>query len=171
MDESKHNIDVTKDQKDLLWGLHQEYLSQARHAEMLRTSSVSFMLVIASALITVITFDDKLNRFDLPLTIIVSFLGLITALFSGSYAELHFRNRERAKQVLTHLDSLFFADRAPATLAQLKAAADNAHYRFRWIRKITGSTHLFWLVLPVLVFIVGVFLTYLALSDVSSVSP
>jgi hypothetical protein len=153
-----------------LMGYAFEYRNHARHVETLRTSAVNFMLVVASALITVITYDNEIMCTILPLTIIVSLLGLITALFSASYAELHFRNLERAKQLLARLDSLFFEDKAPATLAQLHATARNAHYPFRRIRKITGSTHLFWLVLPVVIFVVGVFLTYLSLTSLPGVS-
>jgi hypothetical protein len=158
--------DITKVQKDLLWGLYQDVRSHARHTETLRSSAVNYVLVVASALITVITFDKQVDRYDLPLCLIVSLIGLISALFSASYAELYYRNRVRAGHLLDHLDAAFFEGRAPATLSQVLANADEAHRKtkiYRWSRRITGSTHVFWLVLPLVVFAIGVTLTFLAL--------
>lgn len=160
--------DITKVQKDLLWGLYQDVRSHSRHAETLRTSAVNYMLVVASALITVITIDKQITLFDLPLCLIVSVIGLISALFSASYTELYYRNRERAGHIRKHLDDELFKDRAPATLSQVLDDADVVHRKtkiYRWSRRITGSTHLFWLVPPLVVFVIGIMLTILSLSS------
>lgn len=158
--------DITQVQKDLLWGLYQDVRGHSRHAETLRASAVNYMLVVASALVTVITFDKQINRFDLPLCLIVSVIGLISALFSASYAELYYRNRTRAGHLREHLDDVFFEDRAQATLSQVLAGADAVHSKTKihgWSRRITGSTHLFWLVPPLVLFAIGVVLTALSL--------
>lgn len=173
MDTSQDTNEITKDQKDLLWGLYLEYHTHSRHIETLNTSAVSYMLLVSSALITVITYDRTINLYDLPLCIIVSFLGLITGLFSASYIERYFRYREESEQILANLDSFLFEGKAPTTLAQLRDDADKAHYSAgwsSWVAKIAVSSHLFWLVLPIVVFIVGVFLTYLSLTGLPSAS-
>ncbi len=165
MDTHDNVRDITKVQKDLLWGLYQDLRSHSRHTEMLRSSAVNYMLVLASALITVILFDKQINRFDLPLSIIVSVIGLISALYSASYTELYYRNRERAGHLRKHLDEVFFKGRAPSTLSQVLADADVVHQRtkiYRWSRRLTGSTHLFWLVPPLVVLAIGIVLTILS---------
>jgi hypothetical protein len=124
------------------------------------------MMVIAGALITLITFDRWFSLLDLPLSIIVCFIGLFTALFSASYAELYFRNRERAKDILQHLDGSFFYYRAPTTLSKLVDDADEGHHqanRYQWARRISGSTHVFWVGLPAVVFAVGILLIYMSI--------
>lgn len=160
--------EISDIQKDLLWGLYQDVRTHARHAETLRTSAVNYMMVIAVALITLITFDKRFSLSDLPLSIVVCLIGLFTALFSASYAELYFRNRERAKGILKRLDELLFDNRAQNTLTKLVDDAEEEgnpqanHYRYQWARKISGSTHLFWVGLPAVVFVVGVLLIYMS---------
>ncbi|WP_420631757.1 hypothetical protein [Candidatus Leptofilum sp.] len=165
--ETPNNInEISKIQKDLCWGLYQDVRSHSRHAETLRSSAVNYMLVVASALITVITFDDHINRFDLPLSIIVTVIGLISAFFSASYTELYYRNRERAGHIRKHLDKTYFKDQAPTSLSQILEEADADHHDtkiYRWSRRITGSTHLFWLVPPLMVLTIGIVLTVLSL--------
>jgi hypothetical protein len=124
------------------------------------------MMAIATALITLITFDKRFSVADLPLALIVCFIGLFTALFSASYAELYFRNRERAKNILQRLDASFFYYRASTSLSTLMDDADEGHYhanRYQWARKIAGSTHGFWIGLPVVVFAVGILLIYMSI--------
>jgi hypothetical protein len=150
---------VSENQKDLLWGMYLDMRAHARHAETLRVSAATYMLAVASALIAVISFDHKLDLHDLPLSILVSLIGLITALFCASYAELYFRNRERADRIRKRIDKLFFDNEVPTTLSNL-IDVRNETYRFRWARDITGSTHWLWIGLPVIVFAVGIVLIY-----------
>ena len=164
--EAPDKSDLLKVQKDLWWGLYQDMRSHSRHAETLRASAVNYMLVVASALIAVITFDDQINRFDLPLSLIISIIGLISALFSASYTELYYRNRERAGHIRKHLDKAIFIDRGSASLSEILEEADATHQKtktYRWSRRITGSTHLFWLVPPLVVLAIGIVLTILSL--------
>jgi hypothetical protein len=184
-------------QKDLLWGLYEDLRSHARHAETLRSNAGSYMLAVAGALIGVITFDQKLNGCDLPLAIIVTVLGLLTALFSASYAELYFRNIDRARRVLQRLDEAFFQTKAPITLSELAHDAENQpttlnscarilgistgstvpgeqqispvrEARFAWARHLTGSTHGLWIVLPAIVCVMGGYLIYRSVSGLTS---
>jgi len=159
---SENISDTQKVQKELLWGLYQELRNHARHSETLRSTMNNYMLIIASALITVIMFDDKINILDLPLSLLVCFLGLLCGLFSLSYAERYQRNRERASELLKQLDTVFFEDQASASLSQLKADADKTHYSKKiYVFANKFNTHVFWLILPLLVFVIGSVLTVL----------
>lgn len=165
MDTPEDMSEVKKVQQALLWGLYQEIRNHARHSESQRSNAVNYALVIASALTTVILFDSQINRYDLPLSVLVSFIGLLSALFSLSYTELYWRNRERASKLLTQLDTVFFQDQALTTLSQITHHADEIHRRTKiyfWGRKVAGSTHLYWIALPLVIFMIGIILTVLS---------
>lgn len=143
-------------------GLYQGIRNHARHSEAQRSNAVNYALLITSALITMILFDRQINRYDLPLSILVSFIGFLSALFSLSYTELYWRNRERASRLLKQLDAVFFTDQAPATLFQITNSVDEIHRKTKIYflgRKIAGSTHLYWIALPLVIFIIGIVLT------------
>jgi hypothetical protein len=95
---SRNSEDVTeskKMQKDLLWDLYQDVRTHARHNETIRSNAVNYLLLGASALIVVITYDTDIKGvLDLVLAIILSLFGLIGMVFSASYAELYYRLRE-----------------------------------------------------------------------------
>jgi hypothetical protein len=167
--ESRNSEDVTeseKIQKDLLWDFYQDARAHARHNETIRSNAINYMLLVASALIVVISLDREICGWDLAFAIILILIGLIGALFAASYAELYYRNRDRSERLRTALDTLFFQNqRALVTLAQIWEATERAKYSYRKLRVITrkaGSTHLFWIVLPLVAGLVGVVLTVLA---------
>jgi hypothetical protein len=171
--ESRNSEDVTerkKIQKDLLWGFYQDARAHARHNETIRSNAINYMLLVASALIVVIGLDSVVNRKDLAFAIILILIGLIGALFAASYAELYYRNRERSERLRKELDALFFQNqRAQITLAQIWDATESeqADYPYKGLRLITGdagSTHVFWIALPLVAGLVGTVLTALALS-------
>jgi hypothetical protein len=150
-------------QKDLLWGLYQDVRGHARHAETLRANAVNYMVLVAGALIAAITIDKEIDRYDLPLSIVVSLIGLMTVLFSASYAELYSRNRKRAEQILKCLDESFFYNKAQPKLSTLIDGSRDEKYPFKWVRSVTGSTgstHWYWIGLPVIVSVVGILLIY-----------
>ena len=154
--------DTVKIQKDLLLGLYQDVTNHARHAEMLRANAVNYGLLVASILITVIvTSDNCITHSDWLLCIAVSLVGLFTALFAASYAELYFRNRARAERLRKFFDEAFFEGESPHTLSWLRKV-DNECYSFRRIRRITVSTHWFWIALPLIVFTLGTVLTVIS---------
>jgi hypothetical protein len=162
------NTEIQKYQKDVLLGSYQDVTNHARHAEMLRANAVNYGLLVASILITVIVNSGgKIDQYDLPLCIAVILGGLFTALFAASYAELYFRNRERAERHRKYFDRAFFKGKPPVafregepplTLSWLRNV-DKAPYRFRWSKGITPSTHWFWIALPLAVFVFGIWLT------------
>jgi hypothetical protein len=155
---SDHLSDIEKARKDLLWGMYQEMRTHARHAETLRSSVISYTLVLTSALIVVITFDKKVNHADVLLCAAIAIIGLVSTGFAASYAELYHRNRLRAEEFRNLLDTLFFGGEC-YTIAKLLYDADckhEDHKFYRWSRQRTGSTHGFWLVPPILVFSAGI---------------
>ncbi|HEY3868778.1 MAG TPA: hypothetical protein VGM10_10535 [Actinocrinis sp.] len=156
--------DRAKVRKDLLWGMYTDLRTHARHAETLRANVVNFMLLIASALIAVITKDGKVSRSDLPLCLALVVVGILGLAFAASYTELFERNRRRAAMLRTALDDEFLAD--GITIAALLREADEQHHSnrlYRWSRRVTGSTQIFWPALAALVTISGLVLTAIAL--------
>jgi len=156
--------DELKIQKDLLWGMYSDVRTHARHAETLRANTVNLVLLVASALTAVITSDGHVERHELPVCLVIVAVGLAGLAFAGSYTELCHRNRLRAERLRSVLDAWFFAS-AEQTIAHVLAASDGSHEAsrvYRWTRRLTGSTHRFWLVVPTLVIVGGALLTVIA---------
>jgi hypothetical protein len=186
---SRNSEDITeskKIQKDLLWNLYQDVRTHARHNETIRSNAVNYLLLGASALIVVITYDTRIRgALDIVLAIILSLFGLIGMVFAASYAELYYRHRAKSGRLLQELDTLFFQDQQSINLSDIFPSAHETHagttdadydeyegklrefeYRFKRTRRITGkagSTHVFWILLPFVVFLVGIVLTGWAL--------
>jgi len=149
--------DELKIQKDLLWGMYSDVRTHARHAETLRANTVNLVLLVASALTAVITSDGHVERHELPVCLVIVAVGLAGLAFAGSY-------RLRAERLRSVLDAWFFAS-AEQTIAHVLAASDGSHEAsrvYRWTRRLTGSTHRFWLVVPTLVIVGGALLTVIA---------
>ena len=156
--------DLINARKDLLWGLYVDLRTHARHAEALRSNVVNFMIVIASVLVAMIANDGRVTGEEFPLCIVVVVIGLLGLAFAASYTELYERNRNRALLVRRVLDDEFFE--GVSNMADLLREADSGHrsgLRYRWSRRLTGSTQRFWLVLPCLIVLAGVFQAVLAL--------
>jgi hypothetical protein len=202
---TRNSEDVTESKeilKDLLWGLYQDVRTHARHNETIRSNAINFMLLLASALLVVISLDGRLNNKDLPFTAILILVGLIGMVFAASYAELYYRHRAKSGRLLRELDTLFFQDQPSINLSDIFPSAHETHadttdadpnadttdadpnadttdanyeyegklhefeYKYKWARRITGkagSTHVFWILLPFVVFLVGIVLTVWAL--------
>ncbi|MEU4245704.1 hypothetical protein [Actinoplanes sp. NPDC026619] len=156
--------DIAKARKDLLWGMYADLRLHSRHAEMLRSTVVNFMIVIASLLIAAITGDGHVGYSDLVPCVGVMCVGLLGLGFAASYTELHERNRRRAMRLRDAVDAEFLG--GPGfTLAQLLEESDQVHENsrlYRWSRRVTGSTQRFWFFLPALVLLAGVVLTAVA---------
>jgi hypothetical protein len=141
--ESRNSEDVTeseKIQKELMWDFYQDVRTHARHNETIRSNAINYMLLVASALIVVISLDREICGRDLAFAIILTLIGLIGALFAASYGELYYRNRDRSDRLRKELDTRFFQNqRAQTTLEQMWDETDRADYRLRKLRVITGD--------------------------------
>lgn len=155
--------DESKVRKDLLWGMYTDFRAHARHAETLRSNVMNFMIVVTSVLIAVIANDGHITGEDLLLSLVIVAVGLLGLTFAASYTELYERNRNRAVRIREALDNEFFM--SGTTIASLLDEADERHAAsrlYRWSRRLTGSTHRFWLVLPALVVTAGLLLAIAA---------
>jgi hypothetical protein len=153
-----------KIRKGLLWGMYTDVRTHARHAETLRSNVVNFMILVASVMIAVIANDGQVTGKDLLLSLVIIAVGLLGLAFAASYTELYERNRKRAVQIRETLDGEFFL--CGTTIASLLDKADERHeagHLYRWSRRLTGSTHRFWLVLPALVVASGLLLAIVAI--------
>lgn len=150
--------------KDLLWGLYLDVRAHARHAEVLRSTAVNYLLIITSALVALILSDGSIERDELALCLAVPVVGLFGLGFVASYTELYQRNRRRAEHLRTYLDDEFMSGDG-VTLGGLLAAPDEEHRStplYRWSRQLTGSSHRFWLMLPTLIVAIGALLVAIA---------
>jgi hypothetical protein len=153
-----------KVRKDILLGMYADFRTHSRHAQTMRSSAVSVMIVVASVLIAVIGNDERVDQDDLPLCAAMILMGLFGLGFVASYTELHKRNRLRAIYLRDKLDREFFGE-SPTSLRTIIDEADNVHHRnvvYLRSRRMTGSTTRFWLVLPGLVLVTGVILVAVA---------
>lgn len=151
-------------QRDIVWGLYLDVRAHARHAEVLRSTAVNYVLVIASALVALILSDGSIERAELPLCFAVGVIGLFGIGFVASYTELYQRNRRRSEYLRSVLDSLAFPD-TDVTLTSMLDSSDKQHRAtslYRWSRRVTGSSHRFWMTLPLFVIAVGVLLVTIA---------
>jgi hypothetical protein len=104
------------------------------------------------------------RRDELLLSLTVVLIGALGLAFSASYMELYARNRRRAELIRKNLDNRFFATGDP-TIAELLNASDNDHEHsriYRWSRRLTGSTQLFWLLVQGIIIAAGIVLASMA---------
>lgn len=157
--------DFAKARKDLIWGMYTDTRTHARHAEVLRSNVVNFMIVVASVLVAVIANDGTVGRSELPLCVAVGLAGLLGLAFAASYTELFERNRRRALRFRDQLDQEFLKE-GPVTIAALLEQADEHHQAgrlYRRTRRVIGTTQRFWYLLPAFVLVTGVLLTVAAI--------
>lgn len=156
--------DESQARKDLLLGMYADVRAHARHAETLRSNVVNFMIVVAPILIAVIASDGDVTGKDLLLCLVIIVVGMLGLAFAASYTELFERDRKRAMRIREALDGEFF--NSGNTIASLFDEADELHEAsqlYYWSRRLTGSTHRFWLVLPTLVVTSGLLLAIVAI--------
>lgn len=170
VDLSMTDDDITKTQKDLLWGLYQEHRNHARHNETMRANITNYVIAISAGLVSLIALGGKLDASDLPLTIMLIAVGLPGTIFSASHTERYHRHRQRASEHAQELDRLWFegglsaknaAEGHRRTLKEVKACADRDHLNrdiYRILRKAT-NTHVLWLIFPLLISLIGAILT------------
>lgn len=103
--------------KDLLWGMYQENTTHGRHHETQRSTVTNAIIVLAGALIALVTFDKALNPADIPATVFLIGLGVFGAVFSAQHYAKYSRHMARARQYRNALDTL---------LPNLEDAADLA---------------------------------------------
>lgn len=109
--------------RDALWKMYQEHCTHMRHHETQRSTVASAMIAVASALLSVVTFDKALSLADVPLLLLVFALGVFGALFSAKQYERSAMHMERARAYRDALDM----DLPGQPLITLKVRADRRH--------------------------------------------
>jgi hypothetical protein len=146
-------------QRTALWNMCQENYTQGRHHETQRSAVSSAMIAIATGIIGLVTFDRRLSFTDLPLTLLLTVLGLFGLGFSLKQYERWRLHMERAKKYRNKLDELL----ADHPLKALKRQADLAHnQKFKRMSKI--RLHWLWGTLNLFIAGLGLILTILALT-------
>ena len=157
MMETENLNERLKIQKDVLWGLYQEHRSHARHNEMLR-STINNMLIVASvAIISFATYDKELNRSDLVAALLLIGVGFLGIFFSASYTERALKHKQRAKECHKELDSIVFKEPVGRSLNKVMTEADDQHNK-SYVGKLgrASNSHLFWIILPLVIMSTGV---------------
>jgi len=157
-------------QKDLLWGYYLELRTQTRQIETTRATATNYALLVASALIAVISLDKEINRSDWPLCLVLLVVSFFTTVYSISYLDRYGRNKRRAGDVLAEIDARFFDDQQGThRLSGLRDGAGATEGRYgpmmRRIGRMTLGTHVFWILVPGIIFLLSCLLLIQALTD------
>ena len=175
-----------QDQREILVALYQEYREHARHIESITESANNFMLAIGTAIIAIITADDKLGV-TCParqyLSIGLSCLGLLGTIFSISYTMRYYRNTFRGEKIIDKLDEVFFVDKKKdsgttnpdnnnTSITILRNEADvklwlkkekEKKYKstiVKWLFDYFLNTHSVWILFAFFVFLLGIYLRF-----------
>lgn len=160
------------DRRKLLWDLSSERRNQGRHSENLRATVAAQTVTGASVLIAVITYDKCIAIHELPLCLLVAFIGFIGAAFIATYTERYHRNRKRASDLLNELDAITGHDGRCST-SEIERYADEQTWskkRFYLARKV-GSSHWLWLTFPTVIAILGIALCVVSATTISCPIP
>jgi hypothetical protein len=131
----------------------------------MRSNAVNVVLVLAAALISLVSFDGTVTHADLGPSAMVAATGVAGLGWSIAYAERYDRNRNRAEHLRDRLDTLVIP-RPENRVRQLLTDADR-HRRYPSTLRLRTAmdTHVFWLLLPAVVAGAGVWLALTALAS------
>jgi hypothetical protein len=144
--------------RDACWKLYQEHCTHTRHHETQRSTVAASILAITTVLVGVITFDKEIGTVDLPLSVLLVFLGAFGALFSAKQYERASMHTERARRYRDAIDAML--DEAP--LKKLKKAADSNHAK-DFPRLEPLRLNKFWVALYMLLASLGLILSLIAM--------
>src|SRR5215217_4424192 len=103
-------------QKDILWSLFEEHRAHARHTETLRSTVVGMLILASTALVTLATYDKKLNSWDIPPALLLITFGILGFLFGIYHTEKIVSHKAKAIEYGKELDKTILM---PLTGAQL----------------------------------------------------
>lgn len=146
------------DKVETLKCFYQENCVFARHHEQLRATITNFIIVVAAALISLVTYDGSFSLTDLPITVFIFFLGVFGAVFSSKHYErirLHLR---RARKYREEIDKMTKGIK----LSKLREKANKENeQKYGWLAKVKLNN--FWIALHVLISIIGLILSVFSL--------
>lgn len=111
------------DNTEIIWRMFLENMTNARHHEMQRATVTSALLVIASAVVAIITAQWRSGTPHWSLSVLLITVGAVGVPFNSKLYERYSLYRERARTYRIALDQLL----PGARIDQLKLEADERH--------------------------------------------
>ena len=145
------------DKLEFYWRLYAEATTHGRHHETQRTAFSSFVFTLAPALYAVMRLDERLDRHDLPLALLMATVGVVGGFLSMKQYERFRYHIAQAGELRRMLDQELGTNTgAVRETARLKLRKKSYGWLQRW--------HLWWfpVVLHLLITALGVFLTFVA---------
>lgn len=156
--------DSAKDDiKDILLSMVDVQISQIEHYQVQRSTVSNLLVITSAALLAFVTFDKSLNSSDLPLTILLALLGPFGFAFCTKYRERNDMHHALYKSYIAKIDELVLDS---TLLSDIKKKVDEKHaddyprMKKGYLKRMRISN--LWRVFHVLIFILGVFLSFLA---------
>lgn len=155
--------DEQKIQKELLLAMYQECVTRCRHHETLRATITSSLIAIDAIIVGVITFDKNLIFTDIPLTILITLLGIFGIIFTLSHSERYLHYSERSRQYRNGLDENFANGLIEKGKKDAKKSIEvilkNGKFKFpKYLRH-----HFLWSAIHVFILIIGFTLSIIAI--------
>jgi hypothetical protein len=179
---SNNAIETLEMRKDILWSLYEEHREHARHTETLRSTVISMLIVASAGLVTLATYDKKLNTWDLPAAALLVSFGLLGLFFSLYHTEKIAKHKMWASEYWNELDETVVVrlnggqlkvirERAASKFPALsegqatnKAATKFAIFVIKRSENIgIRSSLILWGIFPLLISAIGVFIAVLFL--------
>jgi hypothetical protein len=110
--------------KDVLLAFLHDHGARVIHLETQRSTVSNLLVITAAAILAFVTFDRALTIADLPLTVLLVFIGLFGAGFCVKYHERSAQQYERIRVIRKDLDRILFDS---SLLIALKKEADVEH--------------------------------------------
>lgn len=136
---------------DILIKYYEQELKQALSHEYSRSSATSLILIISGVLITIITYDIKLDHKDIPLSALLIVIGLFGGIFNIKYYERYFFHYSRATAYRNRLEKQI----PKLKLKKVRIKADSLH-KTRFGKIVTIRLNILWLTLNLLISIFGI---------------
>jgi hypothetical protein len=149
--------------KDVLLSLLQNYYSRLEHYETQWSTVSNLLVIVAAAILAFVTFDQKLTLADLPLTLLLSFMGIFGAGFCAKIHERSARIYVRVQGLRKALDETLFNS---PVIEKIRDEADQRHAKTFPRFQDSGSlswvkVHGLWITFHVFIALLGFILTAL----------
>jgi hypothetical protein len=147
-------------------GLFQEHRTHARHTETLRSAVISILIVASAGLVTLATYDDKVNSADLPAALLLVVFGLLGTMFSLYHTTKILQHKARASEYRRELDTTVFASTGGGGLQDIR---DRVKFSNPVVRRMLDPmgvpiSLILWCALPLLISVIGMWLARLAVA-------
>lgn len=147
------------EKQELYWKYYESELQQAINHEKARENITNFILVISGIIVSLMVYDDKLQRTDLLLSLSLVILGIFGMIFNAKYYERFTFHYSRAKKYRNLLEEQIINFdlqilRENVFESNSKRFGIIADIRLNWL----------WLALNLLISLFGIILTIIIIS-------